>query len=163
MPRIPPGRLALGQAEVEELHPAIEGDEHVGGLDVAVADPLFVGRAQRQRDLDGVFERLPIGQGPAGQPLAERLPLQQLGDHVGHALLRAHVEHGQYVRVVQAPRRARLPAEPLHVLDVDGEGRMKDLERDIPAQPEVAGAVDLTHASGANQPHDLVGAEVIAG
>ena len=37
-----------------------------------------------------------------------------------------------------------------------------DLERDVAAQPRVAGAVDLAHASGPEPPDDLVGAEAIA-
>ncbi len=64
--------------------------------------------------------------------------------------------------MIQAPRRTRLAVESLHVLGVDRERGVKDLESDIPAQSEVAGTVDLTHAPGAEQPHDLVGAEPIA-
>jgi hypothetical protein len=42
----------LGEAEVEDLNPPVRGDEQVLRLDVAVDDPLGVGRLQAARRLD---------------------------------------------------------------------------------------------------------------
>src|SRR5438876_11406580 len=65
--------------------------------------------------------------------------------------------------MVEAPRRPRLPAESVDVLGSARQRRMDDLERDVPLQAGVAGAVNLAHASDAEQAHDLVGTEAVAG
>ena len=46
---------------------------------------------------------------------------------------------------------------------VVGEGLRQDLDRHVPSEPRVAGAVDLAHPAGADQAEDLVGAEPCAG
>ena len=76
----------LGQAEVENLHPAVVGDEEVLRLEVPVDDPLLVRRRQPVRDLDGVLDRLADRQRAGGQTLAQRLAFEQLGDEVRRAV-----------------------------------------------------------------------------
>ena len=51
----------LGQAEVENLYPAVLGEEYVFRLQVAVNDAFFVRRRQPLRNLGGVV-RWPCGE-----------------------------------------------------------------------------------------------------
>ena len=74
--------LELGEAEVEDLHAAVPGDEDVLGLEIAVDDAVVVGGRQAVGDLHRVLERLARGQGPVVEPLAQRLALEQLRDEV---------------------------------------------------------------------------------
>ena len=53
----------LRQAEVEDLHPAVGGDEEILGLQIAVNDPLLVRGGEAVRDADGVVH------GAAGREL----------------------------------------------------------------------------------------------
>ena len=46
----------LGEAEIEDLDPAISGEEQVLRLDVAVDDAVFVRRRQAARNLDRVID-----------------------------------------------------------------------------------------------------------
>jgi hypothetical protein len=117
-----------------------------------------VGLGQRLRDL--AHERKDLGRG-------ERAPSRELGERPPR-----HVLHGD---------EARPPVRTLHVVDlVDdrdvgmGErrgdaglaqqpraGRVvpaggQHLERDLPAQPQVLGQVDLAHAPGAQPLDDAI-------
>ncbi len=47
----------LGQAEIEDLGVITFGDEHIGGLDVAMDDVLGVRGFERIRHLDGQAEQ----------------------------------------------------------------------------------------------------------
>ena len=48
----------LGQAEVEDLHAAVVGDEEVLGLEVAMDDAVVVRGGEAVGDLDGVVDGL---------------------------------------------------------------------------------------------------------
>ena len=65
--------------------------------------------------------------------------------------------------MVQDPARAGLLLETAQAVGVGGEGRRQDLDRDVAAEPRVAGAVDLAHPPRADRREDLVGAESGAG
>jgi hypothetical protein len=72
------------------------------------------------------------------------------------ALVRADVEHGEHVRVVEGADRARLlveSAEPLGVRAVRGG---EDLDGDVATEALVVGAVDLAHGAGADESGDVV-------
>ena len=43
-----------------------------------------------------------------------------------------------------------------------GDRGRDDLDRDIPSEPRIAGAIDLAHASGAERGQDFVGTEARA-
>src|SRR5262245_65530882 len=61
-------RSQLGEAEVEDLDPAVPGQEEVLRLQVAVDDPLVVGGGETARDLDRVLESSWRGKGCLSQP-----------------------------------------------------------------------------------------------
>jgi hypothetical protein len=98
------GGLELRQAEVEDLHAAVVRDEEVLGLQVAVDDPLLVGRREPLRDLARVVDRLPRRERAAGKLLSKRLALEQLLDDVRRAVVGAGVVDREDVRVVELPR-----------------------------------------------------------
>src|SRR5207247_3492873 len=68
----------------------------------------------------------------------------------------AAVEHVDDVGVLEACRRRRLAPEALDELLVLSEAAVQDLDRDIPAQVLVMGAVDVGHAARADPARDPV-------
>jgi hypothetical protein len=101
----------LGQAEVEDLHPTVRGQEEVLGLEVAVDDALGVGGLEAAGGLEGVAEDLLSGGGAAGDELAQRIALEELGDDVGSAVVGPRVVDGENVGVVQGGDGAGLALE----------------------------------------------------
>jgi hypothetical protein len=160
--RCPGARLLdLGDAEVEHLDEvrlvAAPLDHHVLGLQVAVDDPAGVCLAQGREDLGadpddaGLRQRELLGDDagevPAGQVLHghEQRPVLGL----------AEVEHGDGVGVVEAGGGLGLAVEPLRHLRVVGEAAVQHLQDHRPVQGEVAGLVDLAHATLADERLDL--------
>ena len=93
------------------------------------------------------------------EPLAERLPLEELGDGVGDVSLAADVVDGEDVRVGERGERPRLALEPRDPVGVARDGLGEDLDGDLAAETGVAGAVDLSHPAGAEWAEDLVRTE----
>jgi len=153
----------LGEPKVEDLHPPVAEQEQVLRLEVAVDDPLVVRRRQRLGDLGPVLHGLADRQAPVIQALAERLPLQQLADDVGGALVVADVVDGEDARVAEAAGRARLVGETAEPVGVGVEVGRQDLQGDVASQAIVAHAVDLAHTAGAERTDDLVGTDAGAG
>ena len=155
----------LGEAEVQDLHPAVVGDEDVLGLQVPVDDPLLVRGGEAVDDLERVVDRSARGELASGDDLAQRLPFQQLLDDVGRARMgvRADVVDGSDVRVVQEPCGLRLLLEPAQAIGVGGERRRQDLDRHVAPEARVPGAVDLAHPPGPDGRENLVRAEPRAG
>ena len=69
-------------------------------------------------------------------------------------------EDGDDVRVVERGDGPGFPSEARQTVGVSREGIGKNLQRNIAIQFRVAGAVDLTHATSAEQGQNLVGAEL---
>src|SRR2546430_1420540 len=63
----------FGQPEVQDLGMAARGDENIGGIDIAVYDPLRVCGIECVGNLDGESYGLGDWGRPAGDILAERL------------------------------------------------------------------------------------------
>ena len=83
------GVRQLGEAEVEDLHPAVVGDEDVLGLEVPVDDPLLVRRREAVDDLECVVDRLARARAPAREDRPQRVAFEELLDDVGRALVRS--------------------------------------------------------------------------
>ncbi len=87
-------------------------------------DPLVVrGGEAGERPAAASAQRFAGGQRPAAQPLAQRLALEQLGDHVRHAVLHADVVDDEQVGVVEGAGGARLLVEAPQRLGVAGLAR----------------------------------------
>ena len=125
------GSHELGQAEVQDLHRTIGGDEQVLGLKVAVDDAAAMRRRQPTRNLDSVVDHFAQRQRGAREALAQRVAVQQLGDHVAHAVVCAHVQDRHQVRVIQRARSARFLIEPAQALGLGVETRVQHLDGDF--------------------------------
>ena len=140
--------LQLGEAEVENLDPSVVCDIDVGGLDVAMDDPLGVGGGKPRRNLGRDVEHARAAQRAGGQILLERLSLQQLhGDKRLSVLLASFVDRAD-VRMVQRGGRARLVQEPIDRGSIVRDGRRQQFDGDLPLEGDVLGPVDDTHPPG---------------
>ena len=94
-------REQLGDAEVEDFDPAVDGDEDVLRLQIAVHDALLVRCGETVGQLRGAVQRRVRPQGAGGEGPAQRLSVEQLGHHVRAALVRPDVEDGQHAGMVE--------------------------------------------------------------
>ena len=131
-------------------------------------DALLVGLLERLGDLPGDRDGLVDGDRPALQPLREVLALDELhGEQVRAAAAREGrlleaVQVGD-VRVVERGEQLRLALEAGEAVGVRREGLRQELQRDVPAEPRVRRAPDLSHPAGADGGGDLVRPEACAG
>ena len=104
------------------------------------------------------------GNGPGSPPgrvihAVPQAPSREiLHDHVGTPVFRPHVEDLEDVRVAQVHQRADLEVESLEKTR-PGVVRVLDygtLDHDIGLQVTIVGAIDLSHAPGAELRQDLV-------
>ena len=156
------GRLA-GHAEIENLDAALVGQHHVLGFQIAVHDPFGMGGGEAFGNLPGDRPGLPDRQGAVRDRLAERAALDELHGNPRQAVALADVVDGDDGRMVErrggagfgfeTPAAALVPDQPLG----------NHLERHGATEPRVDAAVDLTHASRAEEVLDFVGPESIAG
>ena len=112
----------------------------LAGFRSRVNDALGVGRLERLRDLPGQGERLLDRQGSSGQPVVESLTRDQLEDQEARAAGILEPVQRRDRRVAERGEEARLAVEPRLALGFAGERVRKDLERDLPPKPAVAGA-----------------------
>src|SRR3989442_655621 len=68
----------LRQAKVENLHPAISGDEEIFRLEIAMSDPSFMRCGQTLSNLLGIVERLALGKRTIVELLAQLVTFEQL-------------------------------------------------------------------------------------
>jgi hypothetical protein len=61
--------------------------------------------------------------------------------------------------MIQAASRLRFLLEALQPIGVVRERGGQNLDRDVAPEPRSVGAIDLTHATGANRSDDLVRTE----
>ena len=139
------------QSEVEDLHTAVVSHHHVRGFQIAVDDVFPMRRrkrvGQRNRDVEEARQR----ESATRNHLVERAPLDELHRHERNSIVFLDGEDGDDVRVVQRSDGLGLPSEARQPVGVSREGIGKNLQRYITIQFRVARAVDLTHATSAEQ------------
>jgi hypothetical protein len=155
-------RLAR-EAEVEDLRALVGGDEQVLGLQIAMDDTLVVRRGKPACELRGILDGLAHGDGTIGQPLAHRLPLEQLHRRVGSAADRTEVMNGEDVRMRERGDRLGLALETGKPFGVARKQVREDLDRNVAIEPRIARTIDLAHAPGADGRLDDVRTEARAG
>ena len=149
--------LQVRDPEVHDLDLALVGDADVGGLDVAMVDPVAVRIAEPLADLPHDVELPFQGQGLALlDDLLEVGALDELHRDVGLAAVLAQVVDGDDVAVAQPSRRLRLAQEPRLELRRLRQARDHGLERDLAVDHRVVGLVDRTHAAAAQHLLHLV-------
>ena len=149
-------RPRLGEAEVEDLYLALGRQLHIRRLEVPVDDALVVGLLERLRDLLGDLEGLVDGDRAPREPLLEVLPLDELEGEEGLPVgLLEPVDRGD-VRVVEGGEEVGLALEAPQALFVLRHLGRQHLDRDVPVEVRVGGAVDLAHPPGPESRGDLV-------
>ena len=143
----PSGALHLREAEVEDLDPAVAGQEHVVGLEVAVDDVLAVRRGEAVRDAGRDLGGLARRDRPRAIRSRSVSPSSSSVTRYGAPVVRAEVVDDEHVRVVEGAGGAGLLLEAPQPVGVGGERGGQDLDRDDAAEARVERAVDLAHAA----------------
>ena len=134
------------QAEVHQLHHAVFLDEHVGGLDVAVANALAVQVLQRGCGLGRDLQRLVEGQGATAEAVLEALALDELHLEVGGVEVGAYVPHLHDVRMVELEQDLGFTNEARFGLWNLANRAVQHLDRgQDPVRRPVVAAVDRAH------------------
>jgi hypothetical protein len=123
----------LGDPEVDHARP-VQGQQHVGRLEVAVHDARGVDRGQAPGQARGQREQRPGGQRPA---VAHRLGQRRIG-HVrsgqpGHRGVHVGVHHERREQAAHLPGRGHFAAEPGTEIGISGQLGVDDFHGDRPA------------------------------
>ncbi len=163
-PRTVQGRLALqqlGDAEIEQLYVAIDADEHVARLDVAVHDEIGMSMGDGCQHVEKEPQAR-LGAEPAIVTVAiDALAIDVLEHEVGLAGRRhAGIDQVRDVRMPHARQDRTFAPEPLFAGSAD-DGGIQQLDCGQSFEPAVAALrqPDAAHAALADQRYELVGAE----
>jgi hypothetical protein len=158
--REPLGHDVEGDPEVRDVGLARGIEDDVRGLDVAVDEPEAVGVVEGEGDLQRELEGLGLGQGSFRlDPAREVLAADELHRDVEEPFRLADIVDRDDVRVpAEAGGGLGLAAEALGA-GPDRDARVEDLERALPAEARVAGAVDGGHRPAPELGLERVGTE----
>jgi hypothetical protein len=98
-------------------------------------------------DLPGDRQRFVQGDGAAGDPLGERLSLDQLHGEEAPPLRLLDPVDRRDVGMVERRQQLRLAPETGETLGVGGEGLGQQLDRDVATELGIAGAIHLAHTA----------------
>ena len=168
------GRRGSGEAEVEQLgdrrggSPAAPDEEDIARFQVAMDDPLPVGRGQRvghlHRDPQRFVQRQARSLGARACASAlQRFPVQELHDEKRGARFLADVEERADVRMGEPRDGARFAVEAFAELRVGGQRLGEHFDRDGAIETRVSAFVHLAHAARADLRGHFVDAEAGTG
>ena len=144
------------QSEIEDLHPAVAGEENIRRLQIAVDDSLLVRRGHSARHLRRDLERFAHRNRALLHALAQRLAFEQLHHQERAAVVRADVVNRQNVRVIERADRARFLLESPQMVGVGRKRRRQNFYGHVALQARVARAIHFAHPARANRRNDLV-------
>jgi hypothetical protein len=157
---MPESRGLIGEAEVEDLDAPVS--RRTGfRMEVGVHDAVLLRRGQSARDLERVVRSLAHRQ-RGREPLAKGHAVEQREDQVGRVLVRADIVDRDDVRMIERADGACLLLEAPRPLVVDPVAARHHLDRDVTAEPWIPAAIDLPHASRAEEGADLVGTDAVS-
>ena len=155
----------LGDAEVQDLHPAVGRQEEVLGFEVAMDDPGGVRSCQASCHLRAeVDDELTRQRRRLLKPGAQRVALEQLHHEKRRSVIgveRPDIVDGQDVRVIERASRTRFLLESQLTRPVAAERMRQHFDRDLPAQTGIERAIHLTHAALSNQLTDFIRSETL--
>ena len=161
---IAPARIhRLRQTEVQHLHCAVRAHLDVGGLQVAVDDPLLVRRFQRLSDLLRDGECFVDRHGTLRDAIRERWALDEFHHQRRHAIALLEAVNLRDMRVVQRRQDFGLTLESRQPLRVRRNRRGQHLDRNGTLQVGVRRPIHLPHAAHSDLGGDFIGAEASAG
>ena len=146
----------FGEAEVEHLQPAIGGNHHVGGLQIAMRDAALMGRADRVGQWNGEREQAIEREAGLGDQIRKCLAIDELEREERDAASFFDRMNRDDVRVIERRGRPCLAIEPFAAVRIACQLASQDLERDSALQPGIVGEVDLSHPAFANELNDPV-------
>jgi hypothetical protein len=126
-------------------------------------DALGVRRLERVGDLVGDAERLLERHRALRDAIGERRSLDEFHDQGRRAPGSFQAENVRDVGIVEGGEDFGLALESREPLRVAGHRRRQYLDRDLPLEARVGGAIDLAHAAFAEQTENLVGPETLTG
>src|SRR5579864_9514343 len=135
---------------------SIAGKFDVGRLEVAMDDAMFVRVLQGGCNLQSHAQGVVGGDGAALEAVRQSLPLDQFHDQRPRVSRVFQAINGGNIGMVQRGEDLRFALETSHAVGVRGERLRQDLDGHVPVEIGVAGAVDLPHASAAQQVRDSV-------
>jgi hypothetical protein len=100
------------------------------------------------RDLQGVIHRQ---RAVDGQAMGQCAALHELEDERAEAIAFLDAMDRRNARMIERGEDSGFAIEAGQTIGVSGERLWQDLEGDVAVQPRVAGAIDLTHATGADR------------
>src|SRR5262249_40575247 len=122
--------------------------ENIGRLDVPVYDSSRMRCVERIRDLRSQFEKGIGCDRTAADPLAQSLTFQQLHHQKWSSAGFAHIVNRANSWVIPGPRCPRLALKSLQRRRIACQLLGQKLQRHLPAESRVFGAIYLPHPSG---------------
>ena len=96
------------------------------------------------------------------QAIGEILAIDELHGERANVARLLDAEQLCDVRMIERGQRLGFTLEARETVRIGGEQLRQDLQRDVTAQPRVAGSIDFAHPAGADGAEDLIGAEPAA-
>ena len=152
--------LTLGDAEVQDLDESLRRHHDVLGLQVAVDDTDDMRGGQGAGQLDSDVEGRANRHRSPGQVLAECQAVDELHRDEGEVALLTHAVDRDDVWMVESRCRLRLVLEAAPVLRIEGRQRVEHFQGHVASQAKVTGPIDVAHAAGTDERHDLVPGDV---
>src|SRR5262245_10943501 len=149
-------RAEFRQAEVENLHPPIFRDEQVLRLQVTMDDAFGVSGGQSLGDLPRKIHRFSWSDCALLYQLAQLFALEQFGDDIGRAFMRADVVNREDVRVAERRGGAGFLFEAAQTISIPGELVRQHFDSDLATESRVFGQIDLAHSACAELRNNFI-------
>ncbi len=146
----------LGQAKIEDFDGAAVGDKNVGGLDVTVENPSFVGGVECVGELDADVDGARNREGAEGEDSVEGLAFEQLHGDESAAIVFFDGVNRANARMIERGRGAGFAKEALESLRVAARVFRKEFQGDAAGEFGVLGFVNNAHATFAKLADDAV-------
>ena len=153
------GMPQLGEPEIQNLQPSIARNSQVTWLQIAMNHSVLMRRRQALRELHAQTENFLLRQRSGSHLFAECDSGDVLHHQEIHTLPRVEVVDGGDVGMVELREDQSFFVEMLAGGFVDQRTGRKDFDGNIAGEMLIAGAIDLSHTTGADLLDDAVVAQ----